>query len=229
MVFETTAAHEEEGGAHTNACLYTYIQHLHPSVQSGDDHVMRDHIEINISNGTISPPPPIPIERQEEVIHRKFTNEHLFEVVVMYLFNGLKAASFNPQTEETIDTVALLHYLVYVIPEADKLHVTHSEQDTLKRMEYVRVVFDHVDYRFRVLVNKTAVGGGWADICIELRQKFKDIVAQIVISDKSDLEEHWVAIVKGFREHLIEELSTQTGQDKTDVTKWVLNAEDIQW
>ena len=51
---------------------------------------------------------------------RKLATDRLFEVVVMYPFNGLTAST---KTGDSANSTAMMHYLAYIIPEADKLHV----------------------------------------------------------------------------------------------------------
>ena len=231
MVFETTGVLHGPSEVSTAGGVYGWIQRLHPSAVSGDNpiEILADGVS-NIQRGV-----PIPektaLIRAEPVYRRKFVMEHLFEVVVMYLFNGLKSTMNVPESGSNTDTTALLHYLVYMIPEADKLHVVDMDANKhyFERMENVRVIFDHTDFRFRVIIKQGAGTAGWIDISLQLRMHFADMVKKMAPVGNIEIDEHWVEIVNKFRTHLVSSLSSHTGKSLEVVDNWVLQSRDIQW
>ena len=159
----------------------------------------------------------------------------------MYLFNGLKAtgkASGNGgQNQGVTDTKALLHYLLYMVPEADKLKVLDLGENTdfdatprhFQRLQNVRVIFDHTDYKFRVIIKKTGLEKGWIDICLELRMKFTNMINKLLPNADVEIEDKWVEIVKTFKPLLLDSLVLYTAYERDVVAKWVLDDMDIEW
>ena len=147
----------------------------------------------------------------------------------MYLLNGLSASGpTKPGTDS-------LHYLLYIITEADKLHVVDLDAHPgyFERVQKVRVLFDHTDYRFRVVVQRGGGWGnhGWVDICPFLRKKFESVAGNVIPKDEkfSDISKCWVTLVTEFRVHLLHELHRHTGVDPVTLADWVLKPEDICW
>ena len=163
----------------------------------------------------------------ERVYKTLFTKEHLFEVAVMYLFNGLKpTGASGARGRPKAGTLELLHYLAYIVPEADKLHVTdlNGHPEHIDRMEHVRVIFDPDDFRFRVIVKRKS-GVGWIDISLQLRNTF--IRQQTEVS--GNLPDLWVTLVKELRSSLVAALVARTKCSQDRVSKWLTAEEDIAW
>jgi len=164
----------------------------------------------------------------ERLYKKLFTPEHLFEVAVMYLFNGVKPTHTPKGQEAKPGMMEVLHYLAYIVPEADKLHVTdlngHPEHGD--RMEHVRVIFDPLDFRFRVIVKKTG-SAGWVDISLALRNTF---IRQCTDNAKHlPLSGLWVELVSTLRGSLVVQLAFHTGCSEPRVSKWLTAPEDIMW
>ena len=237
MVFQTTAAHATSTTPNTPAAktthgsVYAWMQELHPSLMALDPD----------SSSTDTASAPTPFRPPPTIItHKKIDMEHLFEVVVMYLFNGLKAVPIGKGGkrdkdgtggEETPpDTTSLLHYLAYITPEADKLHVIDlgAHSGYFQRMRHVRVLFDHTDFRFRVIV-KTNESGAWVDICLKLRALFTDVITRLVPKESREINYCWEEVVKAFRVHLLDLLVHHTTQSVATVETWVMQHSDIAW
>jgi hypothetical protein len=225
MVFESTDAAQGPVGNMTGGSVYGWMLELHPSLtreaESNEVSVeeTRKHSEV------------FETRKHSEVVHRKkFGAEHLFEVVVMYLFNGLNASQSSGREDTRVDTTSLLHYLAYMIPEADKLHVVDLDAHTgfFDRMNSVRVLFDHTDYRFRVIVKKSR-DSGWVDICLPLRKVFLDVMKSMPHVKKLEVCDCWVEIVTKFREELIPLLVKSANVSIERVNMWVLRTDDIRW
>jgi len=246
MVFGTTSGIQPHNMISTGGSVYGWIQHLHPSAVSGEKTIAQIEHDKDCNRNNI-PADKLPHREHTEKVHRKkFDMEHLFEVVVMYLFNGLKATgkpssgsmqNQGVQNETVTDTKALLHYLLYMIPEADKLKVLdlghnadiQARTTHFERMKNVRVIFDHTDYKFRVIVKKTGLESGWIDICLELRMKFIKMINDILPKADVEIEHKWVDIVKQFKPLLLDSLSLYTKYDRDSVANWVLQDTEIEW
>ena len=241
MVFGTTSGIQPHNMISTGGSVYGWMQHLHPSAVSGEKTIAQIEADKDSYRNGMSKQKLPPREHKEGVHRRKFDMEHLFEVVVMYLFNGLKATGKSSggsmQDKGVTDTKALLHYLLYMIPEADKLKVLDLGQNEnykaiithFERMRNVRVIFDHTDYKFRVIVKKTGLEKGWIDICLELRMKFTKMINDLLPKEDVEIEHKWVEIVKRFKPLLLDSLVLYTGYDIDAVSDWVLQDADIEW
>jgi hypothetical protein len=237
MVFAKTGALDVPGSVCTEGSVYGWIKQLRPSAISGEDPIQKNVADMdairNERNGIIAPvaEPDKATIRPQPVYRRKFGVENLFEVVVMYLFNGLRSDGVDANGVAVPGTTALLHYIVYLVPEADKLRVVYLDEKRtyFERMKNVRVMFDHEDYRFRVLVRKGGDDGGWIDIGLQLRTYFTGMIKKLVTDEDAKLDECWVKIVKNFREHMVKSLCEHTGQPTETVVGWVLRDDDIQW
>jgi hypothetical protein len=223
--------------------VFAWMQQLKPSQVSEADGVydstipeqMREYIgpsghKRKIGGGVVVKPfaGNQRVERGERMFNQKMETEHLFEVVVMYLFNGLRSYQTAEATHQT-DTMSLLHYMAYIIPEADKLHVVDRDATQYEeRMKHVSVEFDPIDYRFRVVVKKHNEPV-WYDICIELRRLFKIVIKSIVTLENKTIRECWVPIVSLFRKYLVNLITAHTNVEKDKVNNWVLDQKDIQW
>lgn len=167
----------------------------------------------------------------ERVYKTLFTKEHLFEVAVMYLFNGLKPTHAPKEgAPKEAGTLELMHYLAYIVPEADKLHVTdlNGHPNHGDRMEHVRVIFDPIDFRFRVIVKRMS-GHGWVDISIQLRNTFMREGMQEGSGWSGDLSDLWEPLVKQLRSSLVDALVAHTGCLEKQVSGWLTTREDIVW
>ena len=239
----------------TGRGVYAWMQQLHPSVDSLQPHQhAEDALKRDAENDTTQPPVKI-MKRSDPIFHTKFPLEHIFEIVVMYLFNGLNAAHTqntddyhddneacsldhppdvdggqnNGAHHATTDTTALLHYLAYVIPEADKLHVfdLDAHPGFFRRLNKVRVIFDQVDYKFRVIVKSGT--GGWSDVCLQMRNIFKDALKTVIPRKDREISDCWVELVTEFRIHLINFIKTTAKVTEEEVETWLLKANDIRW
>jgi hypothetical protein len=181
--------------------------------------------------------------------HQKlFNNDNLFEVVVMYLFNGLKnqvhthVPSTKPSTPGRDGCTNLIHYMAYMVPEFDKAYIVdfdaHPEHHD--RLRHIRVIFDQTDYRFRVIINahfKNQQGQeGWSDISEALRMKFAAVSNNVARTFKGDLQYAWTTLVSEFRIVLIAKIMELMKLDEKDknqgwerVTRWMMKPEDIAW
>ena len=224
MVFNATADIKAPNSAMTGTSIYGWFRNHPTSVPSNPDIIPYDPSVLST------------VREQENTVHhtptfeRKFEMERLFEVVVMYLFNGLKPSRTKDDSAYPgVDTTSLLHYLAYMIPEADKLHVvdldTHSGY--FERIENIRVIFDAEDYKFRVIVKEG--GNGWLDISVALRIEFTSMLKTIVPHGKRNIKECWVEIATTFRECLTEMIQKHTKASKETVDTWILRPADIQW
>ena len=222
MVFNSSTDVKTAACATTGSSLYAWLRDHPTSIPSNPDTVVQE-----------AEPP---ASAMEQYVHhggfvRKFEMERLFEVVVMYLFNGLKPLHTQASRQYSdADTTSLLHYLAYVIPEADKLHVvdldTHSGY--FDRVESVRAIFDADDYKFRVVVKKDNTNG-WQDISIPLRVRFTNMLKTVVPHGRHNIKDSWVDITTNFRTSLVEMIHEYTGASAEKVDTWVLRPEDIQW
>ncbi|KAJ1467145.1 hypothetical protein T484DRAFT_1756081 [Baffinella frigidus] len=234
MVFQTTGV-ASNGVDNTSGSVYTWMQELHPSQVPPPESVTEDkraaitkRAEAE-SLGSI-PEEVIRIERGERMFRKKLETEHLFEMVVMYLFNGLTPHETGPRKTNNPGTMELVHYMAYLIPEADKLRVidrdAHTHHD--QRLEHVRVIFDPVDYRFRV-VTRHDTHSNWVDVCIPLRHVFTEVMKTVVTKTEVPLQYMWRRIVLAFREELIMFVASHTKTAAMEVGNWVLRKSDIQW
>jgi hypothetical protein len=233
MVLNSTGTLHRPAAVSTAGSIYGWIQKIHPSALHGADHI-KAFEDMKKSERSGEPKQDLSYRCHEEEVYRhKFDYERLFEVVVMYLFNGLKASGDDADT----GSKALLHYIVYMIPEADKLKVLdlggNVEKDAksvyIQRMKNVRVIFDHTDYKFRVIVKKGGTEHGWIDICLELRKAFTTMINGLVVKNYVEIEDNWVDIVKGFKPILLESIARYTAYDRVSIEKWVLQDVDIAW
>jgi hypothetical protein len=218
MVFNSTTTATPPPGAMTGTSLYGWFR-KHPTSTPSNP--------CTVANTT----DPVHVDIPHPVFKRKFEMERLFEVVTMYLFNGLKPS--HTQLHKTYrhkDTTSLLHYLAYVVPEADKLHVvdldTHSGH--FERIRHVRILFDAEDYKFRVVVNK-GKENGWQDLSIPLRIYFTQMLKRIVPHGTRNIKDSWVDIATTFRTHLVDMMQQHTQVDMETLDTWILRPEDIQW
>ena len=216
--------------SNTNGSVYAWMQELHPSLDMLGPYAHvhnEDHLR-DAPNSAVQPPTKL-IARNEPVFHKKFDMEHLFEVVVMYLFNGLNSSPNHGVYDAAIDTTALLHYLSYVIPEADKLHVVDLDAHPgyFTRMNRIRVLFDQVDYRFRVIIRNDT--SGWVDHCISLRAMFNSVMKRIIPRRDCEICDCWVDLVTEFRVHLVKFIQEHSMASAEEVDTWVLRTGDICW
>ena len=221
MVFERTAGRFTLPSLTLSSSVYKWVQDLYPSRPSQYQGVVVSREKE--AQGVI------PVRSELRNYERKFKTESLFEVVVMYLMNGLSNSSDKKRGTE------LLHYLMYIVPEADKLHVVDLDAHAgyFERIQAVRVIFDGIDYKFRVMV-KGSKTEGWVDICPRLRSRFQGVVAEVLkqlvpVNENIDVSDCWVPLVTGFRSHLIDELQRQSGATREKINDWVLKVEHIQW
>lgn len=155
----------------------------------------------------------------------RFDEKYLFEIIVMYLFNGVR-----PTEGGGNGGLELLHYFAYIIPEADKLHVTdlRTGNKHWERMEYVRVVFDTTDFRFRVLTRKQKQTG-WVDISSFLRSQFTTKLHSMVRNKDLNLEDEWKHLVGAMHDTLTDMLPKYTDRKLPEVTAWLPAKKDVQW
>jgi hypothetical protein len=145
----------------------------------------------------------------------------------------------QPSSTDGVDTdntgTDLLHYLMYIVPEADKLHVVDldAHREHFDRLNKVRVLFDSDDYRFRVVVKRQDRDKhlyGWIDVALELRQLFDSEVENLKpAAGCIELSDHWVEIVRAFRQPLVGVIARHTGVDIKTVDNWVLSLDNIVW
>jgi len=205
MVFHSSTLVQAPTTAQTGGRIYGTVENIHPSGVA--KHSVGDSCH----------------ERRHDML---FTKEHLFEVAVMYLFNGIKPTHTPTGQKEKLGTMELLHYLAYIVPEADKLHVTdlNGHPEHVDRMEHVRVIFDPIDFRFRVIVKRTG-STGWVDISLQLRNTFTRQRTRYT----GNLSGLWVPMVSQLRESLVRTLAFHTGHTVTRVSSWLTAPEDIMW
>jgi hypothetical protein len=155
----------------------------------------------------------------------RFDEKYLFEIIVMYLFNGVR-----PTEGGVNGGLELLHYFAYIIPEADKLHVVDMRAGNKhrERMEYVRVVFDTTDFRFRVLTRKKEKTG-WVDISSFLRSTFTTKVHNMVANQDLNLEDEWAHLAGAMHDILANMLPKYTGLQLPEVTAWLPAKKDLRW
>ena len=234
MVFANTNAQGSTPGpaVGNSFCFSRWVQDFRPSRPTNKEDLVVSKKPVDkahIAPSTVEP------SRNR---YSRFDPTYLFEVVVMYLLNGLSASG---QTTKGTD---LLHYLLYIVPEADKLHVVDLDAHSgyFERVQTVRVIFDHIDYRFRVIVQRGGEQGklGWVDICPFLRKRFDSVVDQVmprVVTTDSDhpgrkgpdISDFWVELVTEFRGDLLYELHIHSGLDPMSMNDWVLKPDEICW
>lgn len=182
--------------------------------------------------------------------HILFTEsiDDLFEVATMYLFNGMaKGAAEN----EPANATNVLNYLMYTIPEADKLFVVDltAHPAFVTRRKYVRVIFDEDDYCFRVFVAAQSgakpTGPIFKDIAGRCRRIFRRAVHERLRSSGQleqknvPVHELWKPVVQAYRMHLIKVLKEYLAWTKDDrfvgdldgqiESKWLLGKDDIEF
>jgi len=222
----------------THSSFYAYMIHMHPSGFEAKGDLTSDDNDKEYPN-------------KYRTIHdhkKLFNNNNLFEVVVMYLFNGLKTQinthmqPSHPDIPTRNGSTNLIHYLAYMVPEFDKVYIVDfdAHPNHHDRLRHIRVIFDQHDYRFRVIMNahfKNQEGQeGWSDVSEALRAKFAEVSANVAKTSERNLEKIWTRLVKEFRIVLIANIVEFLKLGEKDrhlgwnrVTGWVMAPEDISW